>query len=72
MQFEAVKPARRTFPSFCCFSENFMLKYPFVVANGYFGGINKGNPGAFVETDGVWKKHHRYKTARLQLNKSAV
>jgi hypothetical protein len=42
------------------------------VANGYFGGINKGNPGAFAETDEVWKKHHRHETAWLQLNKSAV
>jgi hypothetical protein len=72
MQFEAIKSVYRTFPSFCCFSENLVIKYPFIVANGYFGGINKGNPGAFAETNEVWKKHHRHETAWLQLNKSAV
>jgi hypothetical protein len=53
MQLEAIKPPHCTFSSFCCFSEYLMVKYPFVVANGYFGGIDKGNPGAFAETDKV-------------------
>jgi len=53
-------------------SKNFVPLDTFVVATGDFGGIDKGDPGTFAETDDIKKEHHRDKNTMLDFNKSIV
>jgi hypothetical protein len=41
MQFEAVKPAHRAFTPLCQTGKHFVAGYTLVVANGYFGTVDK-------------------------------
>jgi hypothetical protein len=72
MPFEAIKPAHCAFTDLCSALKNFVAFDAFVVTNGNFGGINKGNTRTFAETDGVRKEHHRYKNTMLYCHKPVI
>jgi hypothetical protein len=72
MQLEAIKPAHCAFTDLCSAVKNFVAFDAFVVTNGNFGGINKGNACTLSETDGVQKEHHRYKNTMLYCYKPVI
>jgi hypothetical protein len=72
MQFEAVKPAHRAFTPLCQTGKHFVAGYTLVVANGYFGTVDKSYAAALTEADGIQEKHKGYEYAVFELYKTAV
>jgi hypothetical protein len=61
MQLKSIKPSHCAFAHFGNVAENFIPFDAFVFADADFCTVNESYSRAFSETDGIEKKHHRYK-----------
>jgi hypothetical protein len=73
MQFEAVKPTLCAFTPLCQAGKHFVARvHTLIVANGYFGTVDKGYAATLTEADGIQEEHNGHEDAVFELYKTAV